>query len=85
MEDIKNCISEYDEEILFADGFECALIGIAYQCGSPGVACYDLDKCLVKLESDGMTPEEAEEFFYFNVVGSYVGDYTPIFIRDMRQ
>jgi hypothetical protein len=84
LENIKNRVGEYDEEILFADGFEDALIGIAYQFGSPGVACYDWDKCLEKLQTDGMTPEEAEEFFEFNVIGAYIGEYTPVFVKDMR-
>ena len=30
--------------------------------------------------ADGMTMDEAEEYFHFNVLGSYVGEYTPVFI-----
>ena len=29
---------------------------------------------------DGMTQEEALEFFEFNVVGAWVGEQTPIFV-----
>ena len=28
---------------------------------------------------EGMTEEEAIEFFYYNVVGSWMGEYTPCF------
>ena len=28
-----------------------------------------------------MTEEDAVEFFYYNVVGSYVGAFTPIFYK----
>jgi len=30
-----------------------------------------------------MTDEEAMEFFEFNVVGAWVGEETPIFVREM--
>jgi hypothetical protein len=43
---------------------------------------YDEDKCIqILMERDGMTDEEAIEFFEFNVVGAYVGDHTPIYVR----
>jgi hypothetical protein len=43
---------------------------------------YDEDKCIqILMERDGMTDEEAIEFFEFNVVGAYVGEYTPVYVR----
>ena len=33
------------------------------------------------MERDSMTEHEAHEFMEFNVVNSYVGDFTPIFIH----
>ena len=33
------------------------------------------------MKRDGMTHDEATEFFEFNVVGSWVGEETPIFLR----
>ena len=45
------------------------------------MAVYDYEKCIqVLVERDGMTREDAEEFFDFNVVGAYVGENTPIFL-----
>ena len=72
---------ELDEEILTADGFDYALIGICERAGYPTIATYDTNKCLAVLrERDGMTYEEAHEYFYYNVVGAWVGDYTPCFV-----
>ena len=31
---------------------------------------------------DGMTEEEAVEFFEFNIAGAYVGEYTPIYMYE---
>lgn len=68
-------------EELYADGFEDAIIGVGRQFNTD-VVIYDEDKCLeILVLRDQMTPEEAEEFFEFNVVGAYVGDHTPIFVR----
>ena len=31
---------------------------------------------------EDMSEEEAIEYYYFNVVGSYVGEKTPMFVED---
>jgi hypothetical protein len=68
-------------EALVADGFDEAIIGMARQFNQTLVV-YDEDKCLsILMERDGMTEEEAIEFFEFNVVGAYVGGGTPVYVR----
>ncbi len=69
-----------DDGLLLADGFEEAYIGNIERCGMLPVACYDVEKCLEILMNQGMDREEAEEFFNFNVLGSYVGPRTPYFL-----
>ena len=69
-----------DYSILLADGLDEAFIGIGWQFNTP-FAVYDRDKCMEILESQGMTPEEAQEYFYFNTQGAYVGEQTPIFLE----
>ena len=32
------------------------------------------------MERDEMTYEEAYEFFSYNIIGAWVGEYTPVFI-----
>jgi len=73
--------SEYgDEEIILADGFEDAFIGIAVQFNTY-LATYDYDTCLnILMERDGMEHMDAVEYFDFNVTGAYVGKATPIFL-----
>jgi hypothetical protein len=69
-----------ENECLLADGYESALIGITE--GSNPVAVYDMDLCIKSLvEEDGIEEEDALEHFYYNTVGSYVGEKTPIFIK----
>lgn len=86
-DEIKERISELEAHALFADGFEDALIGHTEGManGSNIVAVYDIDKCIAILKTrDGMDDETAEEFLSYNTLGSYVGSYTPIFVRILR-
>ena len=64
-----------------ADGFEKALLGFGYQFNTP-VAVYSKDRCLhVLMERDGMSREDALEFFDFNVAGAWVGEGMPVFLE----
>lgn len=66
-----------------ADGYEDAFIGSSISAFSrKQVAVYDYDKCLfILVDKYGMDDETAMEWFHFNVLGSWVGDDTPIFIN----
>ena len=69
-----------DPNTLYADGFEDALIGLGWQ-HTKLIAIYDYDKCVeILIMREDMTHEEAIEWMEYNVVGSYVGEYTPIFM-----
>jgi hypothetical protein len=68
-----------DEEIIIADGFDEAVIGIEENTMR---VIYSTTKCLEIIEAMGMPEQEALEHFYFNVHGSYVGEKTPIFCFD---
>ena len=68
--------------MLLADGFEEAFLGPGYRASSEDIAIYNYDACASILVSrDGMSLEEAYEYLDFNVVGAYVGELTPIFLR----
>jgi hypothetical protein len=79
----REALSEENPDALWADGFEAAYIGQAHRCGQPTLAAFSVKKCLqILMERDGMTYEEADEFFEFNVSGAWVGAGTPIWIYD---
>jgi len=70
-----------DDEFLLADGFEDAFIGVVTGMQRAPVACYDRARCITVLTTrDGMTTEDAEEYFAFNVEGAWVGEQTPVFL-----
>jgi len=68
-----------DQEILLADSFDEAFVGIATQFDKP-IAVFDRQKCIKILMQD-MSEEDAYEYFSFNVEGAYVGESTPAFIE----
>ena len=76
---MKESCSEFNPEALFADGFDESILGI----DTKGRVTYSYNKIIETLiERDGMTEEEAREFFSFNIDGAYVGEYTPIYIYE---
>ena len=68
-----------DEELLFADEYDDAIIGVVYAFGGDAKVLYDRDKCIEILMDEGLSHEDAEDHFCFNVEGSYVGERTPAF------
>ena len=74
-------IAEINPEALMCDGFDEAIIGIAERISLGPVVAYDVDKMLdILVKRDGMTYEEAYEYFSFNILGAWMGEYTPIFV-----
>lgn len=76
-------LANYDDEgdeFLIADGLDKAIIGL--EEGSMRLI-YSVSKCIeIFVEEQGMTYEEALEWFSFNVEGGYVGEKTPIWCHD---
>ena len=76
-----------DQDILLADGFEDAFVGVVESFGAAPKACYNYDTCIDVLMRDiaeGDSPptyDEAVEYLEFNVTQAYVGEHTPAFIR----
>ena len=79
LDELKQTISEHNPEARFADGFDNALMGYS----SDMRAIYSADQIVETLvERDGMTPDEAIEYFEYNIECAYVGEYTPIYMYE---
>ena len=72
-----NTIQELNPEAMLADGFDDCILGY----DKDGRVIYSIEEIVATLmERDGMSEEEAIEFFDFNIEGAYVGEYTPIYM-----
>jgi len=66
------------EQPLRADGFNQAIIGNEYHTNR---VVYSIERMLqILIDRDGMSMEEAIEFFDFNIGGAYVGEMTPMYV-----
>ena len=79
-------VERFDEDerfegILFADGYDEAFVGLGWRFHDGPVAVYDREKVVaINMEGSGSSFDEAMEYFEFNVIGSWVGEFTPIFV-----
>lgn len=71
-------------ESLKADGFDEAILGeVTLPITSQMLLVYSVAKCIgILIDRDGMSYEEAEEFFDFNVRDAYVGEGTPLWLDE---
>ena len=72
-------------EMVQMDGFDDCILGICHRFGQPPIIAYDFDKVILKLMDDGMTYEEAVEFWEYNQIGAYVGESTPCFVERIKK
>jgi len=74
----KDILENYpEEEFLFADGFDAAIIGVEEKTMK---IVYSVEKIIESLMLD-MTFEEAIEYYDFNIECAYVGEKTPLYIK----
>ena len=74
-------IADCCPDAMTMDGFDDCVIGICRRFGHPTVIAYDYEKVIQQNMASGMDREDAEEFFEFNQIGSFVGEGTPCFIE----
>lgn len=68
-------------DFLLLEGYDDCIIGVVERSGQSPVVCYDKRLVLERLMQDGISREEAEEFFYYNQIGAWWGDGTPCFLN----
>ena len=72
-------VADIDPDILLLDGMDDALVGVGERCGQPTVAVYEEQRIIDVLARD-MDPDEAAEFYQFNIAGAWVGERTPLIL-----
>ena len=84
MSSLKEKLAVLYPEMMLCDGMDEAFIGTALKPGSVEVACYSVEKIIKILKKrDGMTEEDAWEFYSYNIGDAYVGEHTPIFVEPL--
>lgn len=84
-EQIVSVIADYNQQAIILDGLDEALVGYIELEGFPIKALYDTERVIeILVKRDGMTLEEAEEYFDYNIRGLRVGDCTPAFATILK-
>ena len=69
--------------MMTADGFDEGVVGAITSYGRGESILYSTEKILgIMMERDGMSADEALEFFHYNILGSYNGEGMPAFLND---
>lgn len=71
---------ECDPYICRLMGLDFALLGVVERFGMAPVFLYDKTLIVQSYMDVGMTEEEGEEFFEYNVLGTWMGEGTPVFL-----
>lgn len=75
-------ISEINPDAITLDGLDDCVIGICETFEGTRLLYSEL-KIIEHFKKDGMTYEEAVEFFEYNVLRGYFGEYNPVFLYDL--
>ena len=74
-------IQEINPDALLCDGFDDAIIGMAERINLGPVVAYSIQKIInILMNEHGLSYEEAYEYFDYNILGSWMGENTPVFI-----
>ena len=77
--------SEDEANLAFLDGHDDAILGVVEHNGFCAVV-YDVKKIVRKLRRrDGMSNDEALEFFAYNIAGAHLGEGTPLFLMPINK
>lgn len=75
----KEEVEELAEGAILLNGFDECIVGVVEEFGNGIRILYSRDKILENLKEE-MTEEEANEFYYYNIVGGYFGERNPLFL-----
>lgn len=76
-------MKEFAEGAIILDGLDDAIIGIAEEFGNGYRIVYSKSKIFsILMNRDGMTEEEAIEFYEYNILGLYASPQNAIFFED---
>ena len=80
----KKLAEQFGDDLLFAESFDNAIVGVAVGNDS-GRVVYDAEKMVdILVQKENMSQEEAWEYLEFNTFCAYVGERTPVYVNMER-
>jgi hypothetical protein len=81
MEYTREILDELAEGAIILSGYDDCIVGVSEEFGNGPRIIYSRKKIIEKLMV-GIEYEEALEFYYYNIVGGFLGEQNPIFLLD---
>ena len=83
MDYVEEYILKFKNDPVFYTGYKKAIIGIAHINDLKPIIAYDLGMLLdlIVEEDDDTTYEDALDHYYYNIIGGWVGEGTPVFVQ----
>ena len=78
---VTEIVMDENEDAIFFDGFDDAIIGVGAKANADPVIVYDEQKIIANLMAGGLDYDDALDHYYFNIKGAYIGENTPIILR----
>jgi len=72
-------VGETNPEALYPTDMKKAIIGMVERFGQEPLILVDRTKCIQILTDQGMSDDEAEEYFQYNTIGAWMGAGTPCY------
>ena len=74
-------IQDINPESIVLEGLDDAIIGVGISFDLDPRLTYSIDKIIgILMDRDGMSYDEAMEYYHFNIAGGYFGEHGPIFV-----
>jgi hypothetical protein len=77
-------IAESYPDLLLLDpsSFDKAIVGVIHDFNRTAV-CYSEKKVIEILMEDGMDYDDAIEYYQFNILGAWMGEWTPMYLEEL--
>jgi len=78
-------LSDLNPDAVLFENMNSAIIGLGYVSDADPVAVYSRARIYNKLLGDGLSVEDADEYYKGKFVAVHAGDQTPVILDDMQE
>lgn len=78
-------LADVNPDAVLFDNMNSALIGIGHIADNEPVAVYSRAKIYAKLLADGLSQEDADEYYTGKFVALRAGEMTPVIVDDLQE
>jgi len=78
-------LGDLNPDAYLFDNMDSALVGIGYRAHKDPVAVYSQARIFERLLTDGLSEEDAAEYFTGKFIGIWAGENTPVILFDMTE